>query len=76
MADKEDRIICNPGVLAGKPVIRGTRISVEFILEVMAAGWSVADILENYPGVTQDDVIACLDYAREAIQTIRAPSAA
>ena len=76
MAYNQNRIICDPRILAGKPVIRGTRISVEFILEVMAAGWSVADISENYPGVTQDDIVACLNYAREAVETIRAPSAA
>jgi uncharacterized protein (DUF433 family) len=49
--------------LAGKPVIRGTRIAVEFILELLAAGQSESEILENYPGLTRDDILACLSYA-------------
>ena len=58
-----DRIIIDPAVLAGKPVIRGTRLSVEFILDLLAAGESEAAILVNYPGVTRADVLACLAYA-------------
>ena len=50
----QDRIVRDQAILSGKPAIRGTRISVELILEVMAAGWTVADILENYPGITHD----------------------
>jgi uncharacterized protein (DUF433 family) len=45
------RITLAPDVLAGKPVIRGTRLSVEFVIGLMADGWSAADILENYPGI-------------------------
>jgi len=55
----------DPKVLAGKPVIRGTRLSVEFVIGLMAEGWSEADILANYPGITHDDVITCLAYARD-----------
>jgi len=54
------RIMLAPDVLAGKPVIRGTRLSVEFVIGLMADGWSEADILENYPGITHDDILACL----------------
>ena len=54
------RIALGPDVLAGKPVIRGTRLSVEFVIGLMADGWSEADILANYPGVMRDDIIACL----------------
>ena len=73
----EDVIVRVPGVLGGKPVIRGTRISVEFIIEVMAAGWSVEDILANYPGITRDDVAACLRYAHKLLEeSQRAHSAA
>lgn len=66
-----------PDVLAGKLVIRGTRLSVEFVIGLMADGWSEADILENYPGVTRDDIIACLAYARDTLSSERVfPSAA
>jgi uncharacterized protein (DUF433 family) len=54
------RIVLDPEVLAGKPVIRGTRLSVEFIIGLMADGWSEADILRNYSGLTRDDLAACL----------------
>ena len=50
-------------VLAGKPVIRGTRLAVEFILELLAAGQSENELLTNYPGLTKDDLLACLSYA-------------
>ncbi len=58
-----ERIVVDPEILAGKPVIRGTRLAVEFILELLAAGQSEADILANYPGLTREDVLACLSYA-------------
>ncbi len=57
-----DRIVIDPGILAGKPVIRGTRLAVEFILDLLAAGQPEADILANYPGLTHDDILACLAY--------------
>jgi uncharacterized protein (DUF433 family) len=55
-------------VLAGKPVIRG-RLSVEFVIGLMAEGWSEADILTNYPGIVHDDIIACLVYARDTLSS-------
>ena len=58
-----DRIIIDPAVLVGKPVIRGTRLAVEFIIDLLALGWSEADILKNYPGLTSEDIRACLAYA-------------
>ena len=58
-----DRIVVDPGVLAGKPVIRGTRLAVEFILDLLAAGQLEEDILSSYPGLTHDDILACLAYA-------------
>jgi uncharacterized protein (DUF433 family) len=71
------RISLAPGVLAGKPVIRGTRLSVEFVIGLMADGWSEADILGNYPGVTHEDIIACLAYARDTLSSEKVfPSAA
>jgi uncharacterized protein (DUF433 family) len=63
------RIVLDPAVLAGKPVIRGTRLSVDFIIGLMADGWSDADILRNYPGLSRDDLTACLAYARDMLKS-------
>ncbi|MGC2779660.1 MAG: DUF433 domain-containing protein [Bradyrhizobium sp.] len=71
------RIVLSPDVLSGKPVVRGTRLSVEFVIGLMADGWVEADILANYPGLSHDDLIACLAYARDILGTERVfPSAA
>ena len=71
------RITLDPAVLAGKPVIRGTRIAVEFVIELMAEGWSEADILANYSHLTREDILACLAYARDLLQSERVfPTAA
>lgn len=53
----------DPGVLAGRPVIRGTRLAVEFILELLAAGQSEDELLPNYPGLAREDILACLSHA-------------
>ena len=58
-----ERIVVDPEVLVGKPVIRGTRLAVEFILELLAAGQSEEDLVANYPGLTHEDILACLSYA-------------
>ena len=67
----EDRIEIDPNILVGKPVIRGTRLAVEFIVELLANGWTERQILENYPGVTHEDVAACLRYAAETLKSER-----
>jgi len=59
----EDRIIVDPKILVGKPIIRGTRIAVEFLIDLLAEGWSNQQILSNYPHLTQEDITACLRYA-------------
>ncbi len=61
--DWKDRIVADPKELVGKPVIRGTRLAVEFIIDLLANGWSEVQILDNYPGVVRDDIAACLHYA-------------
>ena len=72
-----ERIALDPAILAGKPVVRGTRLSVEFIIGLMADGWTEADILTNYTGLTHEDISACLAYARDLLQSERVyPSAA
>jgi uncharacterized protein (DUF433 family) len=58
-----ERIVIDPEVLAGKPVIRGTRVAVELVLELLAAGQSETEILANYPGLEREDILACLAYA-------------
>ena len=58
-----EHIVVDPEILAGKPVIRGTRLAVEFILELLASGQSEDNILSNYPGLTREDILACLSYA-------------
>ncbi len=71
------RIILNPEVLAGKPVVHGTRLAVEFVIDLLASGWSESQILDNYPGLTHDDILACLAYARDTLSSERVfPSAA
>ena len=64
----QERIIVDPHILVGKPVIKGIRLAVEFIVELLAQGWDVDEILRNYPGITQDDVRACLSYASEILR--------
>jgi uncharacterized protein (DUF433 family) len=61
------RITLNPEVLVGKPVIKGTRISVEFIVGLLAQGWTVEDITKEYDHVTEEDVKACLGYAHQLL---------
>ena len=61
--DWEERVELTPEVLAGKPVVKGTRLSVQLILELLADDWSTEEILDQYPTLTRDDVLACLRYA-------------
>jgi uncharacterized protein (DUF433 family) len=65
-----ERITLNPAVLVGKPVIKGTRLSVELILNLLAHGHDVEEILEEYPGITEDDVRACVLFAHHALSDI------
>ncbi|MDZ7399880.1 MAG: DUF433 domain-containing protein [candidate division KSB1 bacterium] len=62
-----DRIRFNPKVFGGKPIIRGLRISVEMILDLLSQGVSIQEILEDYPELEFDDIRACLAYARAVI---------
>jgi uncharacterized protein (DUF433 family) len=61
-----DRITVDPGVLVGKPVIKGTRVAMEFLLELLAEGWTHEQILKSYPQLCSDDIRAALHYATEA----------
>ena len=60
-----EHISIDPGVMAGKPVFRGTRLAVEFVLELLSRGWSEAQICAEYPGLQRADILACRAYAAE-----------
>ncbi len=66
--DWRTRIVVDPDVLVGKPVVKGTRLAVEFIIDLLAQGWTQSDILKNYPGLTAEDIQACLAYASTMLQ--------
>jgi uncharacterized protein (DUF433 family) len=64
----QDRIAVDHKVLVGKPVIKGTRIAIEILVELVANGWSHQQILKNYPHLTEEDIQAALHYAAEAVK--------
>lgn len=64
----QNHIHSDPNVLLGKPTIKGTRIAVELILELLATGWTVEMILKSYPKLTEDDLKAVFAYLRDCIQ--------
>ena len=70
--DWRERITVDPKVLSGKPIIKGTRIALEFILELLANSWTVEDILKNYPQLKREDVAAALKYAAEILKEEKA----
>jgi len=63
-----ERITVNPKVMTGKPVIKGTRLTVEFILNLMAHGSTDQEIMEEYEGVKREDIQACILFASKALQ--------
>ena len=63
-----DRIVFDPKILVGKPVVKGTRLAVEFIIDLLAQGWTEAEILRNYPGLRREDIQACLAYASTTLK--------
>ena len=69
--DWRQRIVANPEVLVGKPVIKGTRISVELVMDLLAAGYTQQQILDQYDHLAVEDIQACLAYAKEIIRSER-----
>ncbi len=67
--DWRDHITVDPGILVGKPVVKGTRISVEMVIDLLAAGWTQQQVLDSYPTLKADDVRACLAYASEILHS-------
>jgi uncharacterized protein (DUF433 family) len=65
----QSRITINPNILVGKPMIKGTRLAVELIVDLLAQGWSNDEILRNYPGISIEDIQACLSYASTSLQS-------
>ncbi len=64
-----DRITVDPKVLVGKPVIKGSRLAVEFIVDLLTQGWTESEITKNRPGVTRQDILACLAYASDVLKS-------
>ncbi len=71
MSDRQllERIAINPKVMVGKPVIRGTRLTVEFILSLLAHGATVEEILAEYTGLTREDIQACILFATKSLES-------
>jgi uncharacterized protein (DUF433 family) len=67
----KDHIVANPDVLVGKPIVKGTRISVELLLDRFADGWGYEDILEAYPHLTREQVQAAVAFAAEIFKEER-----
>jgi uncharacterized protein (DUF433 family) len=67
----QERIAVDPKVLVGKPVVKGTRISVELIVELLANGWTHDQLVDSYPSITVDDIRACLAYASDVLHSER-----
>ena len=67
----QNLIVLDPKVLVGKPVIKGTRIAVELVVDLLAKGWTQDQILDSYPNITARDIRACLAYASEVLHAER-----
>lgn len=69
MTDNEllARITTNPEIFGGKPIVRGRRLAVEHVLEMLEAGDDIPTILEGYPWLEREDVLACIAYARRIV---------
>ncbi|MBL8220168.1 MAG: DUF433 domain-containing protein [Bryobacterales bacterium] len=72
MKDSEllERIVLDPEVMAGKPVIRGTRLTVEYVMGLLAHGASESEILEEYDGLSSEDIQACLLFAAKSLESV------
>ena len=66
-----DRIVIDPDILVGKPVVKGTRIAVELVIDLLARGWSHEQVMQQYDHITVEDIQACLAYASEILKSER-----
>lgn len=62
-----ERITCDPNILTGKPIVRGMRLSVEQILDLLSQGASAEELLQDYPMLEREDILACLAYAKKLV---------
>ncbi len=67
----DERIVADPAVMVGKPIIKGTRITVEHILNVLGTGRSVEEVIQEYPRLTREDVLVAIQYARRIVEDER-----
>jgi uncharacterized protein (DUF433 family) len=67
----QEHISVDPKVLVGKPVVKGTRLAVELIIDLLGKGWTQEQILDSYPNLTAEDIRACLAYASEVLHAER-----
>lgn len=67
--DWQERITVDAGVLAGKPIIKGTRLSVEFVVDLLGRGWTVEQVLREYDHIAPEDIQACLAYAADVLES-------
>ena len=65
-----ERIAINPKVMVGQPVVRGSRITVKFVLGLLGHNMSIEQILAEYPGLTREDILACLMFAQKSLEDI------
>lgn len=63
-----ERITLNPNVMVGKPVIKGTRLTVQYILGLLAHGATIEEIIQEYKGLKMEDIFACIEYASKTIE--------
>lgn len=68
MVNWRDHIVTDKNILLGKPVIKGTRLSVDYLIGLLAQGWSMEDVLNNFPRLTQDDIKAIFTYVQECLK--------
>lgn len=68
----QEHIHSDPSILSGKPVVKGTRISVDFLLELFASGWTEEQVLESYPTLTRESLKAVFAFAAESTRDERA----
>jgi uncharacterized protein (DUF433 family) len=69
--DLKNRIVLDPKILTGKPTIRETRIAVEFIIDLLAGGWTIEQVLQEYDHLTREDIQACLMYVSDMLHAER-----
>jgi uncharacterized protein (DUF433 family) len=67
----QERIVSDPQVMVGKPVVKGTRLTVEHLMEQLANGWSEADLVASYPGLSHEDLQACYAFVAETLKGVR-----